>query len=195
MLSGIYEIKNTLNNHRYVGSSVNIPKRFGEHRSTLRNNNHHSNYLQKAWNKYGEQHFEFNILEVCEPIKDTLLFLEQKYLDLNPEYNICKNARNTQGVVFTQERKDKIGFATKHRIVTQETRNKVSINSFNSEWNKIQRKPMLMFDLNGNFLIEFNSVCQAALYVGHINHRVDIKRAAQGKRKTAYGYKWKFKET
>lgn len=31
MKSGIYEILNTLNNFRYVGSTVNLNKRFGEH--------------------------------------------------------------------------------------------------------------------------------------------------------------------
>ena len=29
---------------------------------------------------------------MCEPIRDTLLAIEQKYLDLNPEYNINKFA-------------------------------------------------------------------------------------------------------
>jgi hypothetical protein len=193
MSAGVYEIRNRLNNHRYVGSSVDIAKRFGEHLRMLRHGKHHSDYLQKAWDKYGEGHFSFSVLETCQPIKETLLFLEQKYLDLNPEYNICKNARNTQGVVFSEERKRKIGCATKHRVVTQETKGKLSITSLNSKWNNIQRKPVLMFDLNNNIIMEFNSVCQAALYTGHINHRVGIKRILSGKGNHAYGYKWKFK--
>ena len=48
--------------------------------------------MQRAYDKYGEYNFEVNILEICSPVRDTLLYLEQKYLDLNPEYNISKTA-------------------------------------------------------------------------------------------------------
>ena len=57
------------------------------HRSELRHGRHHNPYLAKAYNKYGEDKFKVQILEVCEKVQDTLFFLEQKYLDLKPEYN------------------------------------------------------------------------------------------------------------
>lgn len=193
-ISGVYEIRNILNNHRYIGSSVNILKRFGEHLRMLTHNNHHSIYLQRAWNKYGKNKFEFNILETCESIKDTILFLEQKYLDLNPEYNTCKNARNTQGVIFTEERKRKIGVANSKRIIKEETRIKHSINSKNSEYNKKIRKPIYMIDLNSkNKIKEFDSIISASLFLGKYNYRVGIKRVLQGKQSKAYGYMWKLK--
>ena len=31
-MSGIYEIRNVLNNHRYIGSSVDIKKRWRDHK-------------------------------------------------------------------------------------------------------------------------------------------------------------------
>lgn len=70
--SGVYMIKNVLNNHKYIGSTKNFKQRLKQHISDLHNNKHHSSYLQAAWNKYGEKHFVFQILETCEPIKDTL---------------------------------------------------------------------------------------------------------------------------
>jgi len=51
-LAGIYQIKNIINNHRYVGSSSDIYHRFDHHKSDLRHGKHHSQYLQKAWDKY-----------------------------------------------------------------------------------------------------------------------------------------------
>ena len=194
IISGIYEIKNILNIHRYIGSSVNINKRFKEHINSLNKGNHHSSILQRAWNKYGESNFEFRILEKCEPIKDTLLLIEQKYLDLNPEYNICKKSNSTQGVIFSEDRRRKIGIANSKRFIKPDTRRKHSENSTSSEWNSIQRIPVLMLDdKTKEIIMEFNSITQAAIYTGHKNHRVCIRRAMKGIQKTAYGFKWKYK--
>lgn len=98
--SGIYMIKNILNDHKYIGSTNNFKRRLTRHRTELRKNKHHSLYLQRAYNKYGEDKFVIIILEKCEPIKDTLLFLEQKYLDLNPEYNVEKIASRSFTSIF-----------------------------------------------------------------------------------------------
>jgi len=51
--------------------------------------------------------FQFAILEYCEPVKDTILFIEQKYLDLNPEYNNAKCAKNNAGWHHTKESNSK----------------------------------------------------------------------------------------
>lgn len=50
----------------------------------MRNGNHHSIYLQRAWNKYGEDNFEFKIIERCD--KDLTLQREQYYLNLYQPY-------------------------------------------------------------------------------------------------------------
>jgi len=90
MISGIYEIRNEINGHRYIGSSVNMQKRFNEHKCTLSKNISHCYGIQNAWNKYGEQSFKFTPLIICD--ENMLLFYEQKLLDTNPRYNIGKCA-------------------------------------------------------------------------------------------------------
>lgn len=85
---GIYMLLNTKNGKRYIGSSINIRKRLWEHRALLRHNKHDNPHLQNAWNKYGEDFFEYSVLEKCD--KDIRFIREQFYVNtLHPEYNIC----------------------------------------------------------------------------------------------------------
>lgn len=87
---GIYKITNSINGNSYYGSSKNITKRWLRHKNELNKNKHINVLLQRAWNKYGEENFIFEIVEECdEPL---LLKIEQKYLDSNPEYNIGKKS-------------------------------------------------------------------------------------------------------
>jgi len=81
----IYQIIN-------VGSAIDFRKRKSQHLSHLRKNKHHSFKLQNSFNKYGEECFLFTVLQ-NDIIKEDLLSVEQKYLDLiNPELNTCKYA-------------------------------------------------------------------------------------------------------
>lgn len=81
---GVYKITNLTNNKLYIGSSIDIKGRWAEHKRDLKNNKHHSTYLQRSWNKYGENSFNFSIIEECN--KDDLLDREQFYLDKYKSY-------------------------------------------------------------------------------------------------------------
>lgn len=84
---GIYIITNLINGHRYIGSSNDLYSRLKRHRWELRNNDHVNAHLQNAWNKYGEDNFEYGILEYCSV--DNKLKRENFYVNLlKPEYNI-----------------------------------------------------------------------------------------------------------
>jgi len=83
---GIYKIINKINGKYYIGSSNNIKQRWYNHRRELNKNIHKNNYLQRAWNKYGESKFEFVLIESLSP--DNCLISEQTHL------NICNNNRN-----------------------------------------------------------------------------------------------------
>ena len=62
---GIYKIENTKNNKIYIGSSINIEKRFYKHLWMLKKGIHDNNHLQNSFNEYGENYFSFSILELC----------------------------------------------------------------------------------------------------------------------------------
>lgn len=79
---GIYAITNIVNNKKYIGQSINILKRFEQHKYQLRNKIHINRYLQNSWNKNGEDNFSFDILELCSV--DVLDDMESKWIG---EYN------------------------------------------------------------------------------------------------------------
>lgn len=86
MVCGVYAIIKIGTDESYIGSSVHIEKRFSQHRRSLGQGRHTSQKLQRAWNKYGSDSFEFKIIEACEPMER--LKLEQFYLDTK---NSCLN--------------------------------------------------------------------------------------------------------
>ena len=89
-LSGVYQIVNQINNKCYIGSSIDINRRWTHHKSHLNADKHSNLHLQRAWNKYDEDSFEFEIICFCS--KENILKYEQFYIDnLNPEYNIAKD--------------------------------------------------------------------------------------------------------
>ena len=115
--SGVYQFKNKVNNKVYIGSSKNIYYRLKDHLKTLHANRHYNNYFQSSWNKYGEENFEFSILELCDV--ENILIIEQKYIDSNNAcnsefgYNLMPNALNNSGYKWTDEYKIK---RSKHEI-------------------------------------------------------------------------------
>lgn len=69
----------------YIGSSVNVHKRVGEHISRLRRSIHPNPHLQNAWDTYGEAEFEWELIE--ETTIDEMLTAEQYYLDQYQAYD------------------------------------------------------------------------------------------------------------
>lgn len=90
-MKGIYEILNTNTNKRYIGSSIDIERRWKEHDAMLRHNNHHSIKLQRSYNKTKDKDiFTYNIIESVTDLK-ILHEREQYYID---EYDSFYNGYN-----------------------------------------------------------------------------------------------------
>lgn len=146
-ISGIYCIINIRNSKRYIGSSKNIRQRLWSHRAELRHNKHQNAHLQSAWNKYGEQNFDYYILENCEEC--LLLEREQWYIDtIKPEYNM--------------------NLETQRPPCTESSRQKQS-NTRKRLYAEGKLKPTFkhittyVYDLEGNFIKEYHSMKDAAL--------------------------------
>lgn len=114
--SGIYKITCIPTGKVYIGSAVNLRKRQREHWASLRAGRHRSQYLQRAWNKYGESAFIFEIIESLMFTED-LLGREQYWLDqtrcYDPAigYNSCQIAGVTTGLKPSDETRAKMSAA------------------------------------------------------------------------------------
>jgi group I intron endonuclease len=128
-LSCIYEIRNLVNNKIYIGSTNNLMYRQNYHLSHLRSNTHYNPLLQGAWNKYGEDNFQIDVLMIVDDQR-WLFVAEQAFLDeWKPEYNISKNAQvpTKRGDTLSKEHIEKIRSANVGYKHSQGAKDKMSI--------------------------------------------------------------------
>jgi len=129
----IYEIRNNITGRVYVGSSVDVAKRWRDHKSALKTGIHKSRSMQTDYSKHGLESFEHKVLEelTAETTKEQLLEREQFYLDtLQPfgktGYNSSPTAGSQKGVVWTKESRMKLSAAHKGKKFSEESRRKMS---------------------------------------------------------------------
>lgn len=219
MKTGVYTITNLRNNKIYVGSSaVNIYNRLTSHKKCLKGNYHGNDHLQKSFNKYGLDAFEFEVLELCEP--ELCLYIEQFWINIldsysrNRGYNLRPNAANSSGFKHSEETKIILSKLKKGNNPTQETRKKISDHHTGkkhpnrgksiskslkgipkSETHKIElsksnSKKIYQLDLKGNLIKQWNSVKEAQKTLKCNN----ISKCALGKGrlKTVKNSKWTY---
>jgi len=142
--SGIYCWKHIKSGKRYIGQSIDVFRRMIEHRKLLRGNRHGNGYFQKAWLKYGENSFEFSVIEFCP--KEILSWREEewisKYQTTNSDFGYNRttggeNPRHTEetkriisicstGRKHSQDACQKISKARKGIVFSQEHKKKLS---------------------------------------------------------------------
>ena len=125
--TGVYVIRNTVNGKRYVGSAaVSFNRRWQQHRSTLNTGTHKNVLLQRAWKKYGENCFEFEVAEYCCP--EACVGREQHWIDYYGStkrgvgYNIYPTAGSPLGRKLSEASKAKISASHKGRVHSPESR-------------------------------------------------------------------------
>lgn len=212
--SGIYRIINIINNKCYIGSSKHIFKRLSNHFALLKLNNHHCNKLQRSYNKYGEGNFKVEIIEKCEEV--LLEKREQEICDIEKPFFNEATIRRKGFDFMSEETKKKISktHIDRYNALTEEQRNENRLKRvkkyiengavFKKEKNpnktdniednrkfanyNLWRKPINQYDLEGNFIKEWNSIKEAHEETG----RGDITGCCKGRKLTANGYIWKY---
>lgn len=138
--SGVYKITNLINKKIYVGSAIS--KKYTQNRLYIRFRNHFFNThkpfpVTRAVQKYGVQHFSWEILEFTE-ISSTRERETYYIQTLLPEYNILQQADSSIGYQHTNEtllkmktrysesRRLRIGNFNKNKQLDFETRQKIS---------------------------------------------------------------------
>ena len=87
---GVYVIRNRITGKKYVGESLDIKRRWREHKAELAKGKHHSKRLQKDYNRYGKLAFSYKVLERFwftkganrDKLKFALLLREGYYMDV-----------------------------------------------------------------------------------------------------------------
>jgi hypothetical protein len=127
MTSGIYLIKNIVNNKIYVGSSVNLNNRNYKHFWMLRKGIHDNNHLQNSYNKHGDSSFIFEILEYCSSeeliLKENYYISKYKSNTLDFGFNLA-TVNNFRRNTFNDEVKVKL---SKHNLNKNKNFSKYSL--------------------------------------------------------------------
>jgi len=202
-MCGIYKITNVQNGKIYIGSSVEPKSRWNQHLHHLRKNKHHSQHLQRAFLKYEENSFCFEVIE--ETTQENLIIREQFYLnkfnscDVKVGYNLCPIAGSSLGIKRSEEFKRKVSESRmgdknwrKGIKLSEETLEKCKNSKLGSK-NPMCGGPILQCDINGNVIKEWECLSEAARILGYC--RQNIAAVIKNKGKTAHGFKWKLKSS
>lgn len=127
IICGIYLISCTVSGKVYVGSSINIRKRFSAHLSRLRATKHINHHLQNAYDLYGESAFQFSVIEECA--RDSLLERENYHIhayqsfDRTKGFNQTECSRSPLGYKHDDEAKRKMSLMKKGKKQSPEAVN------------------------------------------------------------------------
>jgi len=185
-ISGIYKIVNKTNGKFYLGSSKSIHSRWSQHKKELRNNCHHSRYLQNAWNKYGEDAFSFEIYELINV--EELIIKEQYYLDsLKPYdetigYNILPTAGGGDTISKNPNRE---AIIEKLRISSRNAINNMSY------YKKVEWKKKISNSLKGRVFSEEHSKHKSEAQMGEKNHQYGVKWSKERRKNQSESHKGK----
>lgn len=121
----------------------------------------------------GKTHSEETCLKKSNKMKEiwgSKSYEEKQLISLKRQKTKLENGTNK----ISKNTADKISKSLQGRKIT---------------WNRGVNKKVLQYDLEGNFIREWDSIAEASRYV-----KGDISAYLSGKQKTAGGFTWKYKE-
>lgn len=218
LTSGIYCIENLLNNKKYIGQSVNVNYRWSKHRSELKNHTHDNDYLQKSYDKYGEDRFMFYVLEYGD--KDLMDERENYYINLyntmNRDFGYNLKSGGQAHNYVCDEVRQKISKSNKKAYENSNLK-QIRREGALAQWSKPEVKAKIMGENNGMYGRTHSEDARKRISEARKNHTpvycveldrtfIDAVTAAiaidgnsscilkvcKGKGKTHKGYHWTF---
>lgn len=168
---GIYKI--TCNEHSYIGSSINIYYRLKRHISDLLKNKHANKYMQNAFNKYGKDSFNFEVIEECSRV--VLIKTEAYYIQsMSPDLNFIQDP---VAVIHSNETLLKISTTLKEAYASKRIKNPIS-------------KTVHQYNINGFYLKSYESCAEAEKQLNLPKGKVS--KVASGKGFSCKNYRWSY---
>jgi len=127
MASAIYAIVNTVTRDMYVGSAVAVNRRWSAHRRDLARQCHYNTRLQRAYDKYGKDAFDWEVIQTVDD-KNKLIEREQFWMDFfAPAYNGRPIANSPLGTKHSIATRAKMSESAKKRGFTEEHKQNISL--------------------------------------------------------------------
>lgn len=200
---GIYKITNRLNNKVYIGRSSDLLNVWNEHKTLKRAK---SLPIERDIALYGDDAFDFSILEECE--SDALATRENFYVKLYGTASDGYNSKKMKHEFFSKPLKNEsaprtlhpnVGIGLKRHIEKMKTdpayREQMVQKYKNNRPNSI---PIDMIDkVTGEVIMTFPKIMDGAAWIRENTSYVKadyatINKVCKGQCKTAYGYKWRY---
>lgn len=196
----VYMHTNRVNGKKYIGITSQKPTKRWE------NGNHYNTqpHFWRAIQKYGWDGFTHEILftELTEKeAKDLESYLIAKYKTQNPDigYNVSSGGDGNHGWKHTDEAKEKIGAASRGRVLSKDHKEKIKASNL-AKWSSKETLDKVSGKNNWNahsvLCVEtgkiYETMSEASNKIGA--KIANISKVCLGKRKTAGGFHWKYSE-
>ena len=202
----IYKITNDINNKIYIGKTeFSIEKRFHEHCRDAFKERNEKRPLYAAIRKYGVEHFHIEEIEQTQQPEEREKYWIEQYGSFKYGYNATLGGDGTRyadyDLIFAlwQEGLNNKAICEKLHYDTKTVT--AALQNFNITKEQRQQrgreniiKPILMLDKNTEEILQVFSSMESAFKYLNKQSSGHIAAVCKGKRKTAYGYKWKYAE-
>lgn len=202
----IYKIYNDINDKVYIGqTSLTIEERFSSHIKKSRTAVGQKTHLYRAFNKYGIEHFFIEAIEETENLSEREQFWIKHYDSYNNGYNSTLGGEGVPKLDYdlvvelyqkyqnASEVARQIGGSDRHAICKILKARGVKVISTEEISRRKNSKPIGQYNKNTLELIAtYPSATEAGRAIGKTAPH--IIKCANGTRKTAYGYVWKYLE-
>lgn len=203
--SGIYLIRNKVNNKIYIGKAKNIYERIRQHINLLNKKSKDENiHLINSWHKYGRENFEYEVLEYCSidllEEKELLYIKQFNSLDRNIGYNMRLDTSTK--CILPEETRKRMSESKKKLYADPNYDNMKHSHTYwkdNPEAKKEMAKKVSekttkykieQYDKEMNLIKIWDSV--KAITTEHPNFKwQQIYSVCNGYKKSIYGYVWK----